>query len=206
MAKKAGYNAYARARAPKARLAPLIKVLLTMCALVFAAIAVMFVMIFLDRGRDGREAQAAAFASAEAGPADPQLLGRWIEERYGTVIAFFGDGTADSFHAFTGSTRPARYAIIDGRLMLSGYGVDAAFIYEVDGSELTLTAGEGGFAFEELSVQEGEAMVFYELIAWIEEDSGVPIPPDARAELSEIVLNGASMPEIIEFIEGIGPE
>ncbi len=191
-----------KANAPKARLAPLIKVLLVLCALVFAAIAAMFVIIFLDREKD----EQAAPAALEDVSVDRLLLGRWIEERYGYVIAFFEDGTADSFHAFTGNRRLARYSASGGQIMISGGGVDAAFTYEVSGGELRLTAREGGFAFEELSILEGEAMVFYEFVGWIEEDSGVPIPAVARAELSELVLNGASMPEIIEFIEGIGAE
>ncbi len=192
-------NIKVKPKAAKARLTLLIKVLLVLCALVFAALAVLFAYILMDRGK----APAPEPAAEVAGPVDPALLGRWIEERSGYVIAFFEGGKADSFHPFAGNMRSASYSAVDGQLMLSGGGVDAAFTYEVAGSELQLIAGEGGFAFEELTAQEGEAMVFYEFVGWIEEDSGVPIPSAARADLSEMTLSGASMPELIEFIEGI---
>ncbi len=203
MAQKAGGKAYAKGKASKARLAPLIKVLLVLCALVFAAIAAMFAIILLDRGN---EEEPVPTPAAEAGRVDPMLFGRWLEERHGYVIAFFEDGTADSFHPFSGNTRSARYSASDGRLMLSGGSVDAAFTYEAGGGKLVLTAGEGGFAYEALSAREGETLVFYELVSWIEDDSGVPIPAAARAELSAMALSGASMPELIDFIETIEPE
>ena len=125
--------------------------------------------------------------------------------RYGIVIAFFGDGKADNFHPFAGTMRAASYSVIEGQLMISGGGVDAAFTYAVDGDKLVLTPGESGFVFEELSAEAGEPIVFQELVSFFEEDSGLPIPSGAKAELSELILSGASMPEIIDFVEGIEP-